>query len=162
MHGVPPKDYPKQELAEFFSLHGRFQHSASMQKSPQMERYLYLSEKMKKWPRSEQNDPFYSTSQELAQRLSLETGNEVMVGYMEFCAPEAMDVLEEAAKCRPDSIVVVTPMMTRGGDHSEVEIPAVVKRFQERHPEIKVIYAWPFSLTDIARFLARQITNFVD
>jgi sirohydrochlorin cobaltochelatase len=161
MHGVPPKEFPKQELTEFFMLHGRLPHQSSPEKSPLMERYSVLNEKIKNWPRNPQNDPFCAASQELAGHLSRETCHEVLIGYMEFCSPEAKAAMEEAANGHPDKIVVVTPMMTRGGAHSEVEIPAMVKRFREQHPEIKTVYAWPFDTTDITRFLAKQIAYFV-
>jgi sirohydrochlorin cobaltochelatase len=48
-------------------------------------------------------------------------------------------------------------MMTRGGEHAEVDIPAAIDRSRERHPGISIQYAWPFDTTEIADFLASQI-----
>ena len=35
---------------------------------------------------------------------------------------------------QPGKVLVVTPMMTRGGEHVEREIPAAVARARRRHP----------------------------
>ena len=160
MHGVPPNDFPRQELAEFFTLSGRMKREAGAEKTL-TERYSALSDKIRKWPRTAKNDPFYNASQGLAAHLNKETGNEVLVGYNEFCAPDVNEALAEAVNQKAEEIVVVTPMMTRGGEHAEVEIPTLVKRFQAIHPEIKTVYAWPFDTTEVAKFLTRHIARFI-
>jgi hypothetical protein len=53
-------------------------------------------------------------------------------------------------------------MMTRGGEHSAVDIPEAMRRAQQRHPGKRFIYTWPFASDDIARFLASQVTRFLD
>jgi sirohydrochlorin ferrochelatase len=50
-------------------------------------------------------------------------------------------------------------MMTRGGEHSEKDIPAAVQRARQRHPGVEMTYVWPFDLSQVARFLADQITG---
>jgi sirohydrochlorin ferrochelatase len=50
-------------------------------------------------------------------------------------------------------------MMTRGGEHSEVDIPAAIARAQGRHPTTPIRYAWPFEAREVAQFLAGQITR---
>jgi hypothetical protein len=52
-------------------------------------------------------------------------------------------------------------MMTRGGEHSAMEIPEAIRRVQKKFPRQKIVYAWPFPTEDIARFLASQITRFL-
>jgi sirohydrochlorin cobaltochelatase len=116
---------------------------------------------MRAWPRSVQNDPFYAGSQELAGHLRRETGLEVILGFNEFCAPTLDEAFDQAAGRNATKIIVVTPMMTRGGEHSAVDIPAAVRRAQQRHPGKKFIYAWPFVAEDIARFLAAQVARFL-
>ena len=49
--------------------------------------------------------------------------------------------------------------MTRGGEHSESDIPAAVQRAQSRHPGLPIVYAWPFDTGAVARFLAAQIAR---
>ena len=101
----------------------------------------------------------------IAQRtlahLSEATGCEVIVGFNEFCAPSVDDALSHAIARRAEKVIVVTPMMTRGGEHAEVEIPTAVKTAQAQHPEIPIIYAWPFGVSEVASFLAAQIARLV-
>jgi CbiX protein len=52
---------------------------------------------------------------------------------------------------------VVTPMMTRGGEHSEADIPMAIARARSRHPSVRFQYAWPFAPAEVAGFLAMQI-----
>ena len=49
--------------------------------------------------------------------------------------------------------------MTRGGEHSELDIPAAVQRAQTRHPDLPILYVWPFDTGVVARFLAAQIAG---
>ena len=113
---------------------------------------------MRAWPRTPDNDPFHAGTQELAGHLRQVTGLEVIAGFNEFCAPSLDEALDQAAG-RADSVVVVTPMMTRGGEHSEIDIPAAIERARERHPRLAIRYAWPFETGAVAQFLAAQITR---
>ena len=160
MHGVPPHDFPRAELAEFFTLQGQLRRGAGQEKSAALERYSQLNTRIKNWPRTARNDPFYAASHELARHLSGTTNREVVVGFNEFCAPDLQEALEMAVRKGAAQIVVVTPMMTRGGEHAEVEIPALLKAFHSAHPEIQTVYAWPFDIEEVARFLSRQIARF--
>jgi sirohydrochlorin cobaltochelatase len=159
MHGVPPNDFTRRELDEFFGLHARFEHGGA-DEGPVHERYEELENKMRDWPRTEDNDPYYAASHELAQELSRVTGCEVIVGFNEFCAPGLAEALDRAASSRVKSVLVVTPMMTGGGEHSERDIPAAVSRARERHPGRRIVYAWPFPVDDVAEFLAAQVAQF--
>ena len=115
---------------------------------------------MRAWPRTPQNDPFHAASMEMAEQLRQASGDEVIVAFGEFCSPTMDEALEQAAALAPERVVVITPMMTRGGDHSEVEIPAAVKRAQERHPLVRFGYVWPYETAQVAGFLASQIDRF--
>jgi sirohydrochlorin cobaltochelatase len=48
-------------------------------------------------------------------------------------------------------------MMTQGGIHAEIQIPATVKQARERHPGVSIRYAWPFDPSEVAQFLAKRI-----
>jgi sirohydrochlorin cobaltochelatase len=159
MHGVPPTDFPRAEMSEFFRLHGRLEHShGDWPERPAMQaRHDELEAQMRAWPRTAENDPFYVGSYELALQLSRATGWEVIVGFNEFCGPSVDVALEQAAAQHPDKILVITPMMTSGGEHSEHDIPNAIRRAQERYPAIPMVYAWPFPDEAVAAFLAGQL-----
>jgi sirohydrochlorin ferrochelatase len=51
--------------------------------------------------------------------------------------------------------------MTRGGEHSEVDIPAAIERARARHPGVAFVYVWPFETAAVARFLAAQVGQLI-
>jgi len=159
MHGVPPTDFPRRELSEFFALHARFEHAAPAE-GPGHVRYEELEQKLRNWPRTEENDRYYASSFELGRALSRAAGSEVVVGFNEFCAPSLDDALDRAVASGAESVSVVTPMMTGGGEHSERDIPAAISRARERHAGTRIVHAWPFPVEDVAAFLAAQIKRF--
>ena len=110
MHGIPPSDFPKQELMELFGLHARLDHSSGPEHAVLERRHAELEAKVRAWPRTAQNDPFYSGSQELADHLGQATGYPVLIGFNEFCAPSLDDALEGAIAQEVDQVVVITPM----------------------------------------------------
>lgn len=159
MHGAMPNDFPDSEKAELFRLDAQIE-GASGEKQAELEyRYAELNAKMRNWPRTSKNDPFYAGSMELASHLSKVTGLEVIIGFNQFCAPDLDEALDIAIARGAEKVIVVTPMMTRGGEHSGVDIPKAIKRAQARHPKIPIIYAWPFEVSEVAKFLASQIAK---
>jgi sirohydrochlorin cobaltochelatase len=157
MHGSPPKDFPKAQVALVVGLH-MWLERASGPVLAMIERYhTRLDARIRTWPRTAENDPFHTASQELAAQLSQETGCEVIVGYNEFCAPSLDQALDQAAVQRAERIIVVTPMMTPGGEHAEEDIPESIQHARERHPGTTFVYAWPFKVEDVAQFLAIQV-----
>lgn len=156
-HGAPPSDFPGQEIAELFSLHGRLEHAPEGQRAALERRHAELDAKVRAWPRTPQNDPFWAASLDLAEHLSREVGCEVIAGFNEFCAPSLDEALDQAAVRGAERVTVITPMMTRGGEHAEADIPAAIRRAQDRHPAVSFVYVWPFRVSEVARFLADQI-----
>ncbi|MHA1964681.1 MAG: sirohydrochlorin chelatase [Candidatus Thorarchaeota archaeon] len=159
MHGAPPKDFPGSELMEFFKLHMALEHSTDGIPPSMQNKHDEMDRKIRQWPRNVENDPFWDASHKLAKELSRVTGHEVVVGFNEFCSPNIDEALEKAVILGADNVIVVTPMMTPGGEHSEVDIPQSIKRAQERHPDASFRYAWPFELRAVATFLAGQLSN---
>ena len=51
-------------------------------------------------------------------------------------------------------------MITRGGSHSESEIPEEVDKLRLKHPTIDVQYAWPFCMNSFAKFLGSHVESF--
>jgi len=163
MHGVPPSDFPKRETAELFGLHMRLEQGdvPQPQRAAMSQRYIELDAKMRAWPRSEQNDRFYVASQRLAEELERAMGYEVIVGFNEFCAPKIAEALDEAVERGAERVVVVTPMMTPGGEHSDEEIPAQIEAARQRHERVEFAYAWPYEMSDVANFLSAQVKRHV-
>ncbi len=160
MHGAPPKQVSQREVVELVGLHQALEHAPAFVRAALERRHRHLDAKIRAWPRTVHNDPFWAGSQELAEQLRSASGLDVIVGFNEFCAPTLDAALDQAAK-QAEQVIVVTPMMTRGGEHSEIEIPNSVKRAQERHPAVTFQYAWPLDISEVARFLAAQIARLV-
>lgn len=161
MHGTPPKDFPKFQVALTVGLHMWLEHGAGPMRTV-LERYhTKLDTKIRAWPRTAKNDPFYAASQELAAQLAQETGCEVIIGFNEFCAPSLEEAFDQAALYGADRVVVGTPMMTPGGGHAEADIPESIQYARERYAEIDFVYAWPFGIDKVTRFLAAQIDRFL-
>jgi sirohydrochlorin cobaltochelatase len=161
MHGAPPNDFPPLELKEFFELHGRRELSSTPPGSPLERRYRELDEMIKRWPRTRQNDPYHAGSHDLARALRGETGLDVIVGFNEFCSPDIDEALAQAVEEGADRIIVLTAMMTRGGEHSERDIAQAVNRGRQKHPGVEIVYAWPFETAAVARFLADHLKGFI-
>jgi len=176
MHGVPPNDFPDRELGEYFRYHmaveaanqsshqqgnGHNGHGPSGLSPEELARYRELETRIRTWPRTEANDPFYTGSLVLAKALQKECGHRVLVGFNEFCAPSLKDAFEAAAEANARRVLVITPMMTPGGSHSELEIPAAINAAAENYPNIDFIYAWPFGHHEVASFLAAHVVRFL-
>jgi len=149
-------------MAEFFSLRSRLDHSAGPDRASLERRWAELEKKMRLWPRTDQNDPYHAGAQELAARMREVIGCPVIAAFGEFCAPTLDEALEQAAAQQPERVIVATPMMTRGGEHSEIDIPEAVDRARRRFPHVSFVYAWPFESSEIALFLANQIRRFLE
>ena len=155
MHGSPPRDFPREDMLEYFQLQAReHQHPPAGGHSS---RFRELEARMRGFPRNETNDPFWKGSRELAAALERACGLPVLTGFNEFCAPSLDEVFDQATAKGAQKIIIVTPMMTRGGEHAERDIPAAIDRARRRHPGLTFLYAWPFQTKDVAGFLAKKI-----
>jgi sirohydrochlorin cobaltochelatase len=157
MHGAPPRDFAADELNEFYGLHARAEVAAGRLPPAVAERYHALEARIRTWPRTEANDPFWAGSMALAKALQQASGQPVEVGFNEFCSPALGEAMDAAVASGAKRLRVVTPMMTHGGDHAEVDIPRSIAEARLRHPGVAFDYVWPFPLEDIARFLVRQL-----
>lgn len=162
MHGIPPSDFPDDERNEFFGLSGRLRRAMGNELNTLLERQKHLEEKMRNWPRTMENDPFHAASLELAGHLSEVSGDEVIVAFNEFCAPDVRTALKQVIKNGAERIVVVSTMMTKGGGHAEVEIGECVQQEKKEHPEVEIIYAWPYESREVAKFINQHIIRFLE
>jgi len=159
MHGEPPRDFHRADLARFFQLQAQPQR----QHNPQLEQeYRELERRLRAWPRTPDNDPFHAGAHQLGQELARQLGCPVQVGFHEFCAPSVEQALQAAAQSGVRRVVVLTPMATPGGSHSAREIPALVARVARSFPRVQFVYAWPFPLPALAAFLAQQARRFLE
>ncbi|MBN2146593.1 MAG: CbiX/SirB N-terminal domain-containing protein [Anaerolineales bacterium] len=156
MHGAPPNDFPREEMTELFNLHNALEHIRGPERARMEERYNALDTRMRSWPRSANNDPFWAGSLALAEALEKACGMRVVMGFNEFCAPSLDEALDQALD-QAQEVLVLTPMMTRGGEHAEKDIPAAIRRAQERRPGAAIRYLWPFETQAVADFLSEQI-----
>ena len=156
VHGMPPKDFPENDRMEFSRLHSQHRRPGAMTPE-QKKRHDELDARMRVWPRSEANDPFHAASYRIAAELKKSGGREVLVAFNEFCAPSVPEVLDQAARQGRGDVMVVTPMLTRGGNHAEHEIPEEIEAARKRNPGTVYTYAWPFDSALIAGFLNEQI-----
>jgi sirohydrochlorin cobaltochelatase len=157
MHGAPPRDFPPAEMGEFHALHARLEHGRDPLPDAVRQRAELLERRMRAWPRTADNDPFWAASRDIGRRLAETTGSRVVVGFNEFCGPDLDQALAEAAASAPARVLVITPMLTRGGGHAEVDIPAAVARAQAAFPDVPFVYVWPHDVADVARFLADRL-----
>jgi len=160
MHGMPPNDFPKKETLDYFMLHSRLENMPGPPPPQMQQQYEDLDRKMRNWPRTNENDPYSFASAEISKALSSQTGYPVSVGYNEFCAPSLDEAFVAAMIMNPEKIIVITPMMTRGGEHSEKDIPEAIERAKKKNPKIEFVFVWPFDMKDIATFLMQQLKRY--
>lgn len=103
------------------------------------------SEIVKKWPRTESNDPLYIDTLRL-ERLIRDIGgyDNFETGYLEFAAPTLDDALEKVVSRGATSVLFVggTGFCDRSS-HTLKDIPAAIRRLQEAHPHVRMAYASP-------------------
>lgn len=154
-HGGVPKDFPKDLLGELQRLEKERLARGGKEMSA---REAELDQKIRRWPRTAQTDPYQAGMERLGERLRQRLkGKEVVVAYNEFCAPSLEEAIAEAASRGFSDIRVLTIMLTPGGYHSEVEIPQITRDMASRHPDARIEYLWPYDLGEVAELLSKQL-----
>ncbi len=157
-HGAPATDCPRRTIGMFMALESM---PRIVNRFGFLQRLKARLEKcVRCWPRTVANDPYRLGVEALAERIAAQTGDEVISGYLEFCAPDIGACIDEAAGRGAGRVVVVTTMTTRGGAHSETEIREIVEAAQKRHPGVAILYVWPFDTDRVARFFVDEIARF--
>lgn len=153
-HGAPPRGYPRGELARLKALEGARQAIGG----PPSDEERELDQRIRSVPRTPANDPYHAGLEALAAALRPRLGGAMLlVAYNEFCAPSLETAVERAVAEGASEIVVVPSMLTPGGIHSEVEIPATLEHARARWPAVTIRYAWPFDLDVVAQMLAEHL-----
>lgn len=150
-HGGIPTDCPPGLVREFKRLEARDRGRPSRGLAK-------VERKLRSWPRTPKTDPYRTGLRAVASALRRELkGRLVLEAYNEFCAPSLEQAFEEAVRRGASQVTVITTMYTRGGIHSEREIPALLRALGGLHPRVQVRYAWPFSGHAIGRMLAAEV-----
>ncbi len=150
-HGGLPSDCPQELVGEFKRLE-------AAQKGRPSERLLELDRRIRSWPRTPATDPYQKGLEEVAEALRLQLpDHRVLAAYNEFCAPSLEEAIESAVAQGAREMTVITTMYTRGGVHSESEIPGILEGARRKHPGAVLRYAWPFRLAAVASLLAGEV-----
>jgi sirohydrochlorin cobaltochelatase len=156
-HGGVPRDCPHELVRRLKQLEA--QRRAA--RTPTTDEERELDRKIRRWPRTPQNDPYKGGLEALADQLSpLLNGDRLAIAFNEFCAPTLEEAVEELLQEGVRDVTVVSSMFTAGGSHAEIEIPETVERLQRVHPGIAIRYAWPFDGSLVAGMLARHLEQF--
>ena len=159
-HGAFPSDYPKDRLDEWFRMSVQ-QHSADADEHHDAgSEHAQRTREILNWPRTPENDPYKFAVDSLAERLRERTGRPVLVAFHELCAPSIGAAIDEAVRQGARTVILTTTMITPGGAHSEVDIPTSIEVAGRRHPNVRLIYAWPYDPDRLAAFFADQIERF--
>jgi sirohydrochlorin cobaltochelatase len=155
-HGSPAKDTPREILVEWRQLHAK-----PVKSDEERKREQALEQEIRHRPRSPVNDPYGVGSETLASELRavLEGKAHVLVAYNEFAAPSVDAAVEQLVNDGVNEIDVLSTMITPGGGHSEVDIPAALASCRQRWPNVALNYLWPYDLKLVAQMLARHVES---
>ncbi len=153
-HGAPPSDVPRELVSRLKALEGRRRATGATMNDEERE----LDAKIRHWPRTPETDPYTSGVEALAGAVRVAmSGVEVVIAYNEFCAPSLEDAVVGLHARGYRSVDVVPTMLTKGGVHSEVEIPETLDELRSRFPDTSLRYAWPFDVGAVAALLVHTI-----
>lgn len=162
-HGIPANDYPKDRLREFFQMSAKH-HTGQENKLEHQHsydnddlRYEQLEREIRAWPRTPENDPYKHGTEAIAEHLRRQTSRQVWVAYNEFCDPTVEQMVDKAVAQGAKRIVAVSTMLVPGGGHSESDIPKSLAAARKQHPDVEIIYAWPYDVEQIAALLTDAI-----
>jgi sirohydrochlorin cobaltochelatase len=155
-HGGIPKDCPRDLIMRLKRLEGQRRDSGMPVSSEERE----LDHRIRHWPRNQQNDPYEAGLRTLASRLEpLLSGRLFTLAYNEYCTPTLEEAAADLIRQGTNDITIITTMFTPGGSHSEIEIPEILARLRQAHPNVTLRYAWPFDLDLVAGMLAEQLNQ---
>ena len=153
-HGGLPSDIPSDVVEKFMRLH-KSRVKAGGEAS---EQEIELDRTIRRWERTSESDPYKSGLELLASHMEpLLEGFALKTAYNEFCYPTIEEAVEELAAENVSKIILVTTMITRGGSHSEREIPEELDGLRNKFKNIDIKYAWPFDMDTFALFLATHV-----
>ena len=156
-HGGLPSDIPPEIVEKFMRVHKTRIKSGSQISKEEVD----LDNKIRMWERTPKTDPYKSGLESLASKMEPFLENYIVkTAYNEFCYPTIEESVEELSKENVSKIIIVTTMITRGGSHSEKEIPEELEALRLKYKDIHIQYAWPFDMDTFALFLTTHAKIF--
>ena len=152
-HGGLPTDCPRELVRRLKALE-----NARASDDPPSEEEQALDHRIRTWPRTPGTDPYQAGIEALAAALRRRlAGARLVVAYNEFCAPSLAEAADALIADGVADITVVPTMLTPGGAHSEIDIPAALGQLRARHPAVALRYAWPVDVELLAGMLATHL-----
>lgn len=153
-HGGVPKDFPVAKVGRLRMLESARQ-SAGV---PPCNEERELDREIRNWPRTPESEPFLYGMRAIADGVTKKIGaTRLEIAFNEFCAPS---IEESAASLIGEgftTIILLSTMITRGGIHSEIEIPEIIAALRKQYPGITFEYRWPLDADEIGSFFANQL-----
>lgn len=157
-HGAVAKDCPRELIVQLKALEARRRKTGMLPTAQE----LALEARIRHWPRTPATDPYRVGLEALAEALrSLLPGVLLAVAYLEFCAPTLEEMVDDLIAAGATNVIVVPSMLTPGGVHSEVDIPAILGQLCSRYANVTLCYAWPFDVCLLSRLLAEHLSPFL-
>jgi sirohydrochlorin cobaltochelatase len=155
-HGSVAADTPRELLNELKQIQAARRRAGVIEIDA---REAEIDRTLREWPRTPQSDPYKAGLEAIGQelRLRLEPHRRLVLAYNEFCAPSLEQAVSRVVGEGATKVVVVSAMITPGGSHAEVDVPAAIASLRLRHPGVVIEYAWPYRMTDVAAFLHAHI-----
>lgn len=156
-HGGLPKDLPPELVIRLKRLEAARRASGGAPSPEESD----LNERIRRWPRTPDSDPYREGLERLGARLHLQLDGALFaLAYNEFCAPTLEEAVADVVNAGANHIMILSSMLTPGGSHAEIEIPEAVRQLQTRYPAVSLHYAWPFDLDRVAGMLAEHLRQF--
>jgi sirohydrochlorin cobaltochelatase len=156
-HGQPASDCPAYLVFKLKQLEGRRRALGGEPGDDERE----LQNKIRRWPRTADNDAYSAGLDALAQRLRarLPEGVQIATAYCEYCLPTLEEAVASFLEGGVDRVVVVPCMLTPGNVHSEVDVPRVLEGLSWRFPDADLQLAWPLDPEGVAELLVSHLRN---
>ena len=156
-HGGLPSDMPSEIVEKFMRVHkGRVKSGESITEQEQE-----LDSTIRKWERTKETDPYKFGLESLASSMKPFLSDYIIkTAYNEFCFPTIEEAVAELVEGGASHVSIITTMITRGGSHSEKEIPGEVQSLCSKYKNIHIEYAWPFDMEAFALFLSTHVQGF--
>lgn len=159
-HGATASDTPRELIGELKALEAKRVAQGGVT-APMSPREAELDRSVRRWPRTPQNDPYQAGLQELAEKLRMFLASTpVEPAFNEFCAPSIEEAAEKLVKAGCRKVLLATVMTTRGGMHSEIELPEIAQKLRALHPGVEFVYAWPYDTVQVAELIARNLRRY--
>ena len=153
-HGGLPSDIPSELVEKFMRTHkARIKANSEITKQE-----IELDRAIRMWKRTTETDPYKTGLEILASELKKHLIEyDIKTAYNEFCYPGIEDAVAELAEKNYSKIIILTTMITRGGSHSETEIPEEIEKLRKKYQTIDIQYAWPYCMDGFAKYLSGHI-----